>query len=80
MRVVVRWILVAALIIVAYGPDCFAGTDRYVVDPDHSIVGFSVAHLVVSKTTGRFTEYTGSIDMDPDAKTVKAIEAVVQTA
>src|SRR5437773_11304435 len=56
-----------------------ASTERYNVDPDHSIVGFSVVHMVVSKTTGRFKDYTGFIEMDPDAKTVKSIEAVIHT-
>ncbi len=60
--------------------DARAATDRYNVDPDHTIVGFSVVHMVVSKTTGRFKDYTGFIEMDPDAKTVKSIEAVIQTA
>ncbi|MCI0529328.1 MAG: YceI family protein [Nitrospira sp.] len=52
---------------------------RYDVDLDHSIVGFEVAHMVISKTTGRFTDYQGFIIMDPEKKEVKAIEAVVQT-
>src|SRR5438132_8627648 len=60
--------------------DARAATERYNVDSDHSIVGFSVVHMVVSKTTGRFKDYTGFIEMDPDAKTVKSIEAVIQTA
>jgi polyisoprenoid-binding protein YceI len=34
---------------------------------------------VVSKTRGQFTEYIGFIEMDPDAKTVKAIEATIKT-
>jgi polyisoprenoid-binding protein YceI len=53
---------------------------RYNVDLDHSIIGFEVAHLVVSKTTGRFTDYQGFVVMDPEKKEFKAIEAVVQTA
>jgi len=57
-----------------------AATERYNVDLDHSIVGFSVAHMVVSKTTGRFTDYAGFIEMDPEARTVKALEAVIKTA
>ncbi|HZC67014.1 MAG TPA: YceI family protein [Nitrospirales bacterium] len=60
--------------------DARGATERYNVDPDHSIVGFSVVHMVVSKTTGRFKDYTGFIEMDPEAKTVKAIEAVIKTA
>jgi len=72
-------VLLAAAIIVA-AADARAAAERYNVDPDHSIVGFSVVHMVVSKTTGRFKDYTGFIEMDPDAKTVKSIEAVIQTA
>ena len=60
--------------------DALAETARYNVDPDHSIVGFSVAHMVIAKTTGRFTDYTGFIEMDPEAQTVKALEAVIKTA
>lgn len=57
-----------------------AETARYDVDPDHSIVEFKVAHMVISKTTGHFKDYTGFIEMDPDAGTVKAIEATIKTA
>lgn len=57
-----------------------AATERYNIDQDHTIVGFKVAHMVVSKTTGRFTDYTGFIEMDPEAKTVKTIEADFKTA
>lgn len=57
-----------------------AETARYDVDLEHSIVEFKVAHMVISKTTGHFKDYTGFIEMDPDAGTVKAIEAVIKTA
>ncbi len=53
---------------------------RYNVDLDHSIIGFEVAHLVVSKTTGRFTDYQSFVVMDPEKKEFKTIEAVIQTA
>jgi polyisoprenoid-binding protein YceI len=36
--------------------------------------------MLVSKTTGHFTDYDGFIDMDPEAGTVKAIEATIKTA
>ncbi|MGH7232255.1 MAG: YceI family protein [Nitrospiraceae bacterium] len=56
-----------------------AETAKYNVDLEHSTVGFSVDHLVVSKTKGQFMDYTGFIEMDPEAKTVKTIEAAVKT-
>ncbi len=53
---------------------------RYDVDPEHSMIEFRVAHMVISKTTGHFKDYTGFIEMDPDAQSVKTIEATVKTA
>jgi polyisoprenoid-binding protein YceI len=52
---------------------------RYNADLDHSIVGFDVAHMVVSRTNGRFTDFQGSVVMDPDTKEIKSIDAVIQT-
>jgi polyisoprenoid-binding protein YceI len=53
---------------------------RYDVDPEHSTIEFRVAHMVISKTTGHFKDYTGFIEMDPDAQKVQTIEATVKTA
>ncbi len=79
IRMITRTLLAVAASVSFATADARAATERYNVDPDHSIVGFSVVHMVVSKTTGRFKDYTGFIEMDPDAKTVKAIEAAIQT-
>ncbi|TLY19785.1 MAG: polyisoprenoid-binding protein [Nitrospirae bacterium] len=78
-RILMKTACAIAAAIVFATSDARAATERYNVDPDHSIVGFSVAHMVVSKTTGRFKDYSGFIEMDPAAKTVKALEAVIQT-
>jgi polyisoprenoid-binding protein YceI len=75
-----KMLLAISAMLMFAAADAGAATERYNVDLDHSIVGFSVAHMVVSKTTGRFTDYTGFIEMDPEARTVKALEAVIQTA
>jgi polyisoprenoid-binding protein YceI len=36
--------------------------------------------MVVAKTTGRFTDFGGFIEMDPDTGTLQAIEAEIKTA
>ena len=51
---------------------------RWNLDPEHSTIEFRVAHMVVSKTTGRFTDYIGSADMDAEAGTVTAIDATIK--
>jgi polyisoprenoid-binding protein YceI len=57
-----------------------AETARWDIDPDHSLIEFRVAHMVVSKTAGRFMDYRGFVDMDADAKTFKTIEATINAA
>lgn len=57
-----------------------AETAWWSIDPDHSIIEFRVSHMVISKTSGRFMDYQGFVVMDAEAKTLKAIEATIQTA
>ena len=55
-----------------------AETARWNIDPDHSALEFRVAHMVVSKTSGRFTDYQGFVEMDADTKALKSIEATIK--
>ncbi len=50
------------------------------VDPEHSTIEFRVAHMVVSKTVGRFMDYSGAVEMDAEAAQFKSIEATIKTA
>jgi polyisoprenoid-binding protein YceI len=80
----VRWRWIACAVVCGWLTGLPAGvgaeTARWDIDPDHSLIEFRVAHMVVSKTAGRFTDYSGFVEMDADAKTLKAIEATINTA
>lgn len=39
-----------------------AGAATYKIDPAHSSVTFTVAHLGISKVHGRFDKFSGSLD------------------
>lgn len=39
---------------------------KWAIDPTHSEVQFKVKHLVISTVTGKFNEFSGSIDIDGD--------------
>ncbi len=56
----------------------YAEPARWNLDSEHSTIEFRVTHMVVSKTTGRFTDYAGFIDMDAEAGIVTAIEATIK--
>jgi polyisoprenoid-binding protein YceI len=51
----------------------------YQVDPAHSQVRFTVAHLVMFKVTGVFTEFSGTATADPESKTLQSITATIDT-
>ena len=58
----------------------YAEPARWNLDPEHSTIEFRVAHMVVSKTAGRFTDYAGFIDMDADTGAVTTVEATIKPA
>ncbi len=54
-----------------------AETAHWDIDPDHSLIEFRIAHMVISKTSGRFLDYRGFVEMDANAKTINAIQASI---
>jgi polyisoprenoid-binding protein YceI len=74
-----NWLVLFLLAVVVWCPlAAYAESARWSLDPDHSTVEFRVAHMIVSKTSGRFTDYAGFIDMDAEVGTVKAIEVTIK--
>jgi polyisoprenoid-binding protein YceI len=50
------------------------------IDPSHSAIGFSVRHMVVSKTRGRFTSFRGQIAFDPDRPQDSSVQVTIDPA
>jgi len=42
--------------------------DGYVIDPAHTLIGFSAKHMVITNVTGRFKEFAGSFEFDENNK------------
>jgi polyisoprenoid-binding protein YceI len=57
-----------------------AGADTYAIDPIHSMVGFSVLHMLISHVSGDFQKFSGTIvydEKDPSKSSVNVhIKAV----
>ena len=47
------------------------------IDPSHSAIAFSVRHMVVSKTRGRFTRWSGELRFDPDNPSASSVEVKI---
>ncbi len=57
-----------------------SAADTYNIDPAHTTVGFSIAHLVINTVHGRFRDVAGSITLDPQkSNTIVAASATIQT-
>ncbi len=54
-------------------------TGTWTVDVSHSNVGFTVRHMMVAKTRGRFTDFTAEI-VTADDPTQSRVDATVQMA
>lgn len=50
---------------------------RWVVDPAHTLVQFSVRHMMISTVRGRFDRFEGHLDGDPSDLSSAKIEAVI---
>jgi polyisoprenoid-binding protein YceI len=50
--------------------------ESYKIDPAHTSVGFTIAHLVISEVNGRFDDVTGTITADSNA--LVAASATIQ--
>jgi polyisoprenoid-binding protein YceI len=73
------WLMLLWLGVLAWFPSAVhAEPARWNLDPEHSTIEFRITHMVVSKTTGQFTDYVGYIDMDAEDGTVTAIEATIK--
>lgn len=56
----------------------FAPAKTWQIDVPHSSVNFSVRHMVISKATGRFGKFSGSIEFDVDKMQTGSVELTVQ--
>jgi polyisoprenoid-binding protein YceI len=50
------------------------------VDHPHTNVGFSVKHMVIAKTTGSFTDFDATLELDPDDMSSFTVMATIQAA
>jgi polyisoprenoid-binding protein YceI len=55
----------------------FAAPTSYLIDTAHSTVEFSVQHMVLSKTKGGFSDYTGTIVWDASNPTKSQISGAI---
>ncbi|MBN1278482.1 MAG: YceI family protein [Chlorobium sp.] len=74
-----RFVRICALGIALMIPD-FALASTWKIDQDHSSVGFSVKHLMVSNVRGSFTRFSGTVDLDDRDITAAKVSATIDAS
>jgi polyisoprenoid-binding protein YceI len=91
MKQIVMTFLAVAFLIACSKADPPAGQDKpaptsptaaekYIVDVTHSAALFQVRHFGVSFVSGRFTDISGTIDLDRENLSNSSVEIVIRTA
>jgi polyisoprenoid-binding protein YceI len=73
-----KLIFLSLVIGVLVSASAFAG-EKYMIDPVHSSVGFSIRHLLISNVRGDFTEFSGTIDFDEVDITKSSVDVNIKT-
>jgi polyisoprenoid-binding protein YceI len=50
---------------------------KWGIDPDHSVAGFAVRHLMIANVHGHFSKVTGTIHFDPSHVTHSSVEVTI---
>jgi polyisoprenoid-binding protein YceI len=57
-----------------------ATTGTWVIDPSHTVIGFTVRHAMVAKVRGRFNAFSGSFVLDGDNPSASRAELNIEAA
>jgi polyisoprenoid-binding protein YceI len=79
-RTAMKRILTAITAIIALALPFAASASTWVIDPDHSNVGFKVRHLMVSNVRGSFDRHNGVIELDDKDITKSKVQVTIDTA
>jgi polyisoprenoid-binding protein YceI len=70
-------ILLAAILFVTVGSSLAA---EWTIDKAHSNIGFEVKHMMFTTVPGKFTDYAGTINLDPKDLSTTSVNFTVQAA
>ena len=80
MRMKSVFIALTCLLALGVAASTGVAADTFTIDPNHSSIGFTVKHMVVTKVKGGFDEYAGTILYDDKDLTKSSVEVTIKTA
>jgi polyisoprenoid-binding protein YceI len=53
---------------------------QWQIDPSHSLIEFSVKHMMITTVRGQFTQFEGTLNLNPDNPAASSVEGAVDIA
>lgn len=60
--------------------DTATRTTTWTIDPNHSTIGFAVKHMMIATVRGRFNDFAGAIEFDPEQVERSSVDVSIRTA
>jgi len=76
----IRRLALALIALAAMAQSAEAAVQKYVVDPAHTTVEFSVKHMVITNVKGTFDDFEGTIMLDDKDLTKTSASGTIKTA
>ena len=73
-----KFLVLFGLAVILAAQPLFAA--KFKVDHPHTNIGFSVKHMVIAKTTGSFTDFDATLELDPADLSSFSVMATIQAA
>ena len=71
---------ILAVVLMIYGSGMAWSADTYQLDTAHTLVGFTVRHLVITKVRGKFQDYSATLMYDPNDLTQSSLQGTIKVA
>lgn len=69
----------AGATLIAVSGGALADAETYEIDEGHTFITFEVSHIGYAWMPGRFKDFSGSLDYDPDDRSNSSVEFTIQT-
>jgi polyisoprenoid-binding protein YceI len=74
-----KWINALVLLSLLILPS-LVSAETWSIDPEHSIVGFKIRHMMVSNVKGNFPSFSGTVEIDDKDISKSKVEVSIETA
>jgi polyisoprenoid-binding protein YceI len=75
----IRASIIASILALGIALSAPAWATTYNIDKDHSSIGFTVRHLMVTKVHGQFDDFSGTVDYDEKAPAKSSCDVDIKT-